>query len=54
MSQHHSYKRRLAEHLEAASHPDNLGELLIGKDYVLLGIVTLVLPAVLLVIGWQL
>jgi len=53
MSQRDNYNRRLAKHLNAARHPDNLGELLVGKDYTLLGIVTVVVPAVLLVIGWQ-
>lgn len=54
MSQCDDYNRRLVKHLNAARHSDNKGERLVGKDYTLLGIVTVVVPAVLLVIGWQL
>ena len=54
MSQRDDYNRRLVKHLNAARRSKNKGEHLIGMDYTLLGIVTVVVPAVLLVIGWQL
>lgn len=54
MQQLNNYKERLAHHLKAASQPQNLGDALIGRDYIILGLVTIVVPAILLVIGWQL
>lgn len=44
----------LARRLELASKPENMGDDLVASDYLLLGLVTVVVPALLMIAGWAL
>lgn len=48
------FESELERRLELASRVENMGEDLNRRDYVLLGVVTVVIPAMLMVAGWYL
>lgn len=49
-----SYEAELEHRLELASRSENMGEELVATDYVMLLIVTIAVPAALMITAWYL
>lgn len=49
-----TFHTELEHRLELASRPENMGDNLLPRDYVWLSVVTIVVPAALMVAGWYL